>query len=139
MNNQFKPIEVYIHDSVNDKDGRIHRITACGLGFKGVGVGVGISITNPVDVHNQQLGQVIAKGRAFKSPCVSISIMPKYPLTKVAINKMVENVVADLKAHPDAFIGGFTKKFKKTKPVEVPLNGTIQVEPTLHERVVKEA
>lgn len=128
MSNQAEPIEVFVYDSINDNEGKIHHVIACGLGFKGLGVGVGISITNPTDVHNQELGKTIAKGRALKNPCLHTFIMPKYPLTKTVVLRTVGNVVADLKAHPDAFIGGFTKKVKKTKPVEVPLNGTIQVE-----------
>ena len=111
----IKRKEIFVEDAIVDKEGLEHPIIACGLGVKGYGVSVGISITNPCDTHNVKLGETIAMGRAEKNPIVIVRTSVKYPITDAVVAKVVNNTIADVKAYPDAFIGGFTKKYKTKK------------------------
>lgn len=112
----IKRKEIFVQDAIVDKEGLEHPIIACGLGVKGYGVSVGISITNPCDTHNVKLGKTISMGRAERNPTVIVRVGTyKYPITDAVVTKVVNNTIADIKAYPDAFIGGFTKKYKTKK------------------------
>lgn len=125
MSNQEKQIKVFSQDSVNDEQGLIHHVVACGVGIRGIGIGVGLSITNPSDVHKQELGKIIAEGRATKRGSAAMFVEPNYPLSKHTVQKFVQLVIDDFKAHPEAFIKGFEKKIKK-QPVAENVKLTIE-------------
>jgi len=105
--------EFYFQDKIVDKQQQEHTFIVCGVAVKGQGIGLGISITNPLDIHNPELGKTIAKGRALKKPIATYYVTPKYPLTDNVLKDLVMNAVDDVMSYPDAFIGGINKKKSK--------------------------
>ena len=109
----------FISDTFTDFTGLKRIFTICAISFELDSdykkLQLGISVQNPLDVHNAELSEKIAEGKANKKPFGKImSNNPGFINSKV-VNALLEQECEYFKNNPGKYLAGYNKDLKLYK------------------------